>query len=219
VTATVDVAPVSTYPRRVVLRPLGTPLPLGFLGLMVATAAFATVQLGWVAPDQGRFAGYAALLLTAPVQLLAAVLGFLTRDPVAGTGMGVLSGTWAAYAVATLTSPPGALSPGLGVLLILAGVALLVPAAAAMRKLVVAGVIALSALRFALTGVAMTTGVHAWVVVAGWCGLLLAAASLYAAFALELEGVQRREVLPVLRRGPGAREVAAHEEPGVREEL
>jgi succinate-acetate transporter protein len=219
VTAATDVAPVSTFQRRVVLRPLGTPLPLGFLGLMVATAAFATVQLGWVAPDQGRFAGYAALLFTAPVQLLAAVLGFFARDPVAGTGMGVLSGTWAAYAVATLTSPPGALSPGVGVVLILAGVALLVPAAAATRKPVVAGVIALSALRFTLTGVAMTTGVHVWVVVAGWCGLLLAAASLYAALALELEGVQRREVLPLLRRGAGAREVAAHEEPGVRDEL
>ena len=191
--AGMDVAPVSTYPRRVVLRPLGTPLPLGFLGLMVATAAFAAVQLGWVAPDQGRFAGYAALLFTAPVQLLAAVLGFLTRDPVAGTGMGVL--------------------------LFLAGVALLVPAAAAMRKLVVAGVIGLSAVRFALTGVAMTTGVHAWLVVAGWWGLLLALVSLYAALALELEGAQRREVLPLLRRGTDAEEVAAHEEPGVREEL
>ncbi|HEX2894386.1 MAG TPA: hypothetical protein VHO29_10335 [Marmoricola sp.] len=211
--------PVSAIQRRVVLRPIRTPLPLGFLGLMVATAAFATVQLGWIAPDQGRFAAYAALLVTAPVQMLASVLGFFTRDPVAGTGMGILSGTWAAYAVATLTSPPAALSPGVGVLLILAAAALLVPAAAALHKLVVAGVMALSALRFFLTGLAMTTGDHGWVTIAGWCGLLLAALSLYAAVALELEGAQRRQVLPLLRRGVGAEEVAAHEEPGVREEL
>jgi succinate-acetate transporter protein len=214
-----DVAPVSALQRRVVLRPLGTPLPLGFLGLTVATGAFAAVQLGWVAADQGRFAAYAALLFTAPVQLLASVLGFFARDPVAGTGMGILAGTWAAFAVATLTSPPGALSPGVGALLVLAALALLVPAAAAMRKLVVAGVIALSALRFLLTGVAMTTGDHGWLTAAGWSGIVLAAVSLYAALALELEGAQRREVLPVLRRGTGAEDVSAHEEPGVRAEL
>jgi hypothetical protein len=32
--------------------------------------------------------GKLALLLTAPLQLLTSVFGFLARDPVAGTGMG-----------------------------------------------------------------------------------------------------------------------------------
>lgn len=219
VSAPIGTTPVSTPPRQVVLRPLGTPLPLGFLGLMVATAAFATVQLGWVAPDQGRFAAYAALFFTAPVQLLASVLGFLSRDPIAGTGMGILAGTWAGFGIATLTSPPGSLSPGVGVVLILAGIALLVPAHAALEKPLVAGVVLLSALRFALTGIAMTSGVHGWLTVAGWCGLLLAALSLYAALALELEGVRRRAVVPVFRRGSGSEWAASQEEPGVREGL
>lgn len=215
----IGTTPVSTPPRQVVLRPLGTPLPLGFLGLMVATAAFATVQLGWVTPDQGRFAAYAALFFTAPVQLLTSVLGFLSRDPVAGTGMGVLAGTWAGYAVATLTSPPGALSPGVGVVLILAAVALLVPALAAVEKPLVAGVVLLSALRFLLTGIAMTTQAHGWVTTAGWCGIVLGALSLYAALALELEGARHRALLPVFRRGTGTEWAATQEEPGVREGL
>ena len=46
---------------RVVLRPVATPLPLGFLALALATVAFSAVQLGWVAPDQGRIAGLAAV--------------------------------------------------------------------------------------------------------------------------------------------------------------
>ena len=205
---------------RVVLRPLATPLPLGFLGLMVATTAFAAVQLGWVAPDQGRFAAYAALLLTTPVQLIASAFGFLSRDPVAATGMGILAGTWAAVAISTLTSPPGALSPGLGVVLICAAAALAVPGtSAAAEKPLIGGVVLLSALRFLVTGIAMTTGDHAWLTAAGWVGLALGVASLYAALALELEGVHRREVLPVLRRGPGAEWTATHEEPGVRAQL
>ncbi|RCK70799.1 hypothetical protein DT076_05255 [Desertihabitans brevis] len=78
------------------LRPFATPLPLGFLGLFVATASFAALQLSWVPAEQGQPLALAALLLTAPVQLVAVVLGFLACDPVAGTGAGVLVGTWAA---------------------------------------------------------------------------------------------------------------------------
>ena len=80
---------------RVVLRPLATPLPLGFLALVLATTTFAALQLGWIPPEQGRVAAITAVAATVPLQLLASVVGFLARDPVAATGMGVLTGTWA----------------------------------------------------------------------------------------------------------------------------
>lgn len=139
---------------RVVLRPVATPLPLGFLALAVATTGFAAVQLGWVAPDQGRVVALGVLVLTVPLQLVAAVVGFLARDPVAATGMGLLAGTWAAVSLTTLTSPPGDPSGGLGVLLLLSAACLLVPAVAATAKLVPALVILTSATRFAATGTA-----------------------------------------------------------------
>lgn len=44
-------------------------------------------------------------------------LGFLARDPVAATGMGVPAGTWAVVGLTTLISPPGSTSRGLAVLL------------------------------------------------------------------------------------------------------
>lgn len=188
---------------RIVLRPIGTPLPVGFLALVVATTAFACLQLGWLPADQGRVVALAALLLTVPLQLLAAVYGFLARDPVAGTGMAVLAGTWALVGWVTLTGPPGSTSQGLGVVLLLSGACLLVPALAASSKLVPAAVIALSALRFAVTGVAELTGRAVWLQAAGVVGLLLAALALYAALALELEDVRHRTVLPLLRRGSG----------------
>lgn len=189
---------------RIVLRPVGTPLPLGFLGLLVATLVFSAVQLGWVAADQGRVAALAALLLTVPLQLIACVFGFLARDPVAGTGMGLLAGAWAVAGMVTLTSPPGTTSPGLGIVLLAVAAALLVPCVAAMGKLAAAAVMGTSALRFATTGIYEITGSGTWATVAGWFGVLLAVLALYAALGFELEDQQRQTVLPLLRRGAGA---------------
>jgi uncharacterized protein len=204
---------------RVVLRPLATPLPLGFLALTLATTVFSAVQLGWIPPDQGRVAGITALAVAVPLQLLASVVGFLSRDPVAATGMGVLAGTWAVAGVTTLTSPPGAVSAGLGVLLLVSGLAMLVPAAAAIgSKVVPAVVMATAATRFAVTGGYELTGSAVWKDVAGWVGILLALLALYAALALELEGIREETVLPVGRRGAG-RAAMAGEGPLVPEDL
>ncbi|WP_236831165.1 GPR1/FUN34/YaaH family transporter [Blastococcus sp. KM273128] len=214
---------------RIVLRPLATPLPLGFLALALATTMFSAVQLGWIAPAEGRVAGYTALFATVPLQLLASVMGFLTRDPVAATGMGLLSGTWAVAGVSTLTTPPGSTSDGLGVVLVVAGLAMLVPAAAAVSsKVVPAAVMALAGTRFAVTGIAEVSGSAAWQTAAGWVGLALATLALYAALALELEGAQERTVLPLGRHGPGRAAMAGEgplapqrlvEEAGVRPQL
>jgi succinate-acetate transporter protein len=200
---------------RVMLRPVASPLPLGFLALALATIPFTAVQLGWVPPTEGRAAAIGAVAATVPLQLLASVLGFLARDVVAATGMGVLAGTWGTVGLTTLTSPPGAVSAGLGVFLLTAGVCMWVPAAAAMAKLVPATVMALAGLRFVVTGAYELTGSAAWKAAAGWTGLLLGAVALYAALALALEANAGRTVLPLGRRGP----IDVDAEPGVRPQL
>jgi succinate-acetate transporter protein len=210
-------APAGDVPAttRVVLRPLATPLPLGFLALVLATVSFSALQLEWVPPTDGRIAGLTAVFATVPLQVLAAVMGFLARDPVAATGMGVLAGTWGVIGLSTLTSPPGATSTELGVLLVTAGLCMLVPAISAGAKLVPAGVMGLAGLRFAVTGAYQLTASAAWKATAGWVGLALALLALYAALALELEGSHRHAILPLGRRS--AAEPAG--EPGVRPQL
>jgi succinate-acetate transporter protein len=198
---------------QVVLRPLATPLPLGFLALFAATLSFATVQLGWVPKDQGSTVALAILVLTVPAQLVASVIGFLARDPAAATGMGVLAGTWAAVTLVTLTSPPGATSAGLGVILLSSAAAMLVPALAGRAKVLASAVMALSAARFAVTGVAQVSGAKGWLTAAGWTGVALAALAFYAALAFELEGTAKRAVLPLLRRGAAATAVDPSAEP------
>ena len=189
---------------RVVLQPVATPLPLGFLALVLVTTVFSALQLGWVPPSDGRVAALTAVAATVPLQLLAAVMGFRARDPVAATGMGVLAGTWGVVGLTTLTSPPGTTSEALGFLLIAAGLAMFVPAISAVTaKIVPAAVMGLAGLRFLVTGGYQLTSSAGWKSAAGWVGLLLALVGLYAALALELEGSHGRTLLPVGRRGPG----------------
>ena len=199
----------------VVLRPLATPLPLGFLALVLATTTFAALQLGWLPPEEGRVAAITAVAATVPLQLLASVVGFLARDPVAATGMGVLTGTWAVVGLTTYTSPPGSTSAGLGVLLVTAGIAMFVPAVSGLAKLVPAAVMGLAGVRFLVTGIYELEASLAWKSAAGWVGLALAALALYAALALELEASHGRTILPLGRREP----VDAAVEPGVRRQL
>lgn len=213
---------------QVFLRPLATPLPLGFLALAMATSTFAVVQLGWIPPEQRNVAALTALVATLPLQLLASVFGYLSRDPVAGTGMAVLGGTWGVVGLTALLSPPGSTSPGLGVLLITAGVALLVPAISGSAKLAAAAVMAMAAIRFGITGGYELTASPAWKTAAGWAGIALGVVAVYAAFALELEGAKRKTILPVGRsglakaavRGEGALDAdEIAREPGVRPRL
>jgi succinate-acetate transporter protein len=203
-----------TLEPRIMLRPLGNPLPLGFLALAGGTLLVAGLQLEWLQPTDGAQVGMILVAFVFPLQLVASVFGFLARDVVAGTGMGLLAGTWLSIGLITLTGQPGATSDTLGLFLLLAAIAMLVPAsAAATGKLVAAAVLATTALRFATTGLYQLTAADGWKTTAGIVGLALCALAVYAALAMALEDASRRTVLPLGRRA------AIDAEPGVREQL
>lgn len=214
---------------RIVLRPLANPLPLGFLALAGGTFVLSGLQLGWIPASQGRDVGLILLAFAFPLQLVVSVLSFLARDVVAGTGMGILAGTWASIGLVTLVSETGSTSGALGLLLLLAATAMLVPAAgAATGKLVVTAMLLTTVLRFATTGVHQLTASSAWETVCGVVGLALAALAVYTALALALEDVRGRTVLPLGRIGAGRASLTAdpaeqfagvQQEAGVREQL
>jgi succinate-acetate transporter protein len=196
------------------LRPLGNPLPLGFLALAGGTLLVSGLQLEWLAATDGSQVALILIAFVFPLQLVASVLGFLARDVVAGTGMGILCGTWLSIGLVTLTGEPGTTSDALGLFLLLAAIAMLVPAsAAATGKLVAAAVLGTTALRFATTGVFQLTTTDGWKATAGVIGLILCALAVYAAFAMALEDALGRTVLPLGRRA------AIDGEPGVREQI
>ncbi len=214
---------------QVMLRPLANPLPLGFLALGTATLLLSGVQLQWLPPEDATTVAVILLVFVAPLQLLASVIGFLARDPVAGTGMGILAGTWAAVGFTTLRSPLGTTSHALGLLLLVSATAMLVPALGAHEaKLVPALVLATTALRFLLTGVYQLSGITGWKVAGGATGVVLCAFALYAATAFMVEETSHRSWLPLGRRSGGRRAITGDlsqqldhiaSEAGVREQL
>lgn len=201
---------------RIVVRPIGSPLPLGFAALGGATVVLSGVQLGWFPVADSHQAAIIIMAFAVPLQALAAVFGFLARDSVGGTGMGLVAGTWLVTGLSSLTSPAGARSPVLGLLLVFSSAALMVPtAAAALGKVAAAAVIFGTAVRFALTGIYEYHGGTGWERLSGWWGVGLCVVALYGALAFELEDTRRRTILPVLRHGVGRRAVQG----GIRSEL
>lgn len=214
---------------RIVLRPLGNPLPLGFLALAAGTLLVSAVQLDWIKATEGSNVALMLVAFVAPLQLLSAVLGYLSRDVVAGTGMSILAGTWLCVGIVTFRSPPGATSDALGLLLLIAALSMCAPAmGAALGKVVPAVVLFTTAARFATTGVYQMTGSAGWKSTAGSVGVALGAVAAYAALAMLLEDVRAATTLPLARRGSGrlsmngnlADQLATVErEAGVREQL
>lgn len=214
---------------RIFLRPVGTPFPLGFMALAGATVVLAGLQLGWLPVAESKQVSLLLIVFAFPLQLTASVIGFLSRDTSAGSGLGLLAGSWLTIGILLLTSPPGSRSATLALFLFVAGGALLVPAtAAALGKIVVALVLALTAARYVVTGVYELQGGVGWEHAAGWLGVALCVVALYAALALEIEDMQHHTVLPVLRRGKGRQVMTGgvldeiqrvEREAGVREQL
>jgi uncharacterized protein len=204
-------------PTRVMLRPIGNPLPLGFLALAGGTLLVSGLQLGWLSATDASDVALILIAFVFPLQLVTAVFGYLGRDVVAGTGMGILAGTWLSVGLVMLSSPVSSPSHALGLFLLLAAVAMLVPALAALTgKLVAVAVLGTTALRFACTGIHQLTASATWEDIAGVVGLALCAVALYAALAIALEDARGTTVLPTGRRGDG-RDV--EDEAGIRAQL
>ena len=212
---------------RIVLRPIGNPLPLGFLALAAATTLLSGLHLGWLETSDTQDVGLILIAFVFPLQLVASIFGFLARDTIAGTAMAVLAGTWLAVGLVDVTSAPGEPSDALGLLLIVAALALLVQAAATLGKLVAAALLLATALYFGTSAFLELTESGTWEDISGGIGLAVALLGLYAALALELEDAGLGP-LPLGRRGPGARAMrgdlvdqaeGAESEAGVREQL
>lgn len=214
---------------RVVLHPFATPLPLALLGLTVATTSVSAVELHWVPLADTSFIALALICFVAPLQLLSALLGFFARDPAAGTGMAILSGTWATLGFTWHFYGASHPAAALGVFLVVAGAILTVPAAAASpTKPLVAAVLLVASGRLVLSGVSDLAPAGSLKEAAGVLGIVLAGLAWYTALALELEGARQQAVLPTGRLGDARQAMSgsfadevrgAIHEPGVRQQL
>jgi succinate-acetate transporter protein len=199
----------------VAMRPLGTPLPIGLLGLAAGSCVVAALQLGWIGTGEGHAVDLILLAFVVTSQLVASLLGFASRDASTGTAMGVLAGSWAAIAIVGLHAPAGSSSHALGTLLVVSAASLLAIAiVAAIGKPVLGAVLGLASFRFGATAIDQLTQAPFWPHLAGIVGIVLAAIALLVAFSLLLEDATGRTLpWPLRRQGDAA------SEPGVRRRL
>ena len=146
-------APLVDRLARVVLRPVGSPLPLGFTALGGASVILSGLQLQWLPTSEAHQVGMVILVFAVPLQLLASVFGFLAHDSVGardgGTGGRLVGHRHPdAYLASRLDQPDP------GPLLSFVAAALMVPtSAASLGKVAAALVIFGAGARFALTAI------------------------------------------------------------------
>ncbi|MFE2723372.1 GPR1/FUN34/YaaH family transporter [Kitasatospora sp. NPDC059327] len=185
---------------RINLRPIASPMPLGFYAVGIASVLVGCFQLG-VFEDGARRAVGLAILPAFVLQLVVAVFALGARDVLAATLMACFSGLWLASSLVLVVEPVGG-TRVLGVLNATFALFALMMAAVAGRKRALWLVLCAAVPRFAVAALANLTGV-AWLgTLSGALGLLLAAVALYTAFALMLEDMRGGEVLPIGRSGP-----------------
>jgi hypothetical protein len=105
------------HSAQIFVRPIASPLTLGFLALAVGTFTIAGVELSWIKTGQDEFASLAVMLFVFPLQAVGSIYGFLAGDSIAGTGMGLLAGGWLVIGALTFTDHRGRATGALGLIL------------------------------------------------------------------------------------------------------
>jgi succinate-acetate transporter protein len=202
---------------RIVLRPVGTPVALGLAAILIGTAMLSGLQMGWLTSQADQqTVGFVGIAAAFPLELLAAILAFLARDSLLGTGLGTFSSVWAVSGLTFLTGPVGVTNHALGMFLIVGALILgLLLISAGGGRVVFGAVIACGSVRLALSGLYELEASHGLKLAAGISGLVLAAACAYGIVSLLTEDLPRKQLLPVGRSGRAASAISG----GLQEQL
>jgi uncharacterized protein len=92
-------------PVTIMLRPLASPLPIGFFAFAIGSFLFTALELGWIVHTQAPELAVIMVVFVAPLQLIASVLAFWARDNGGATALGLFGMTWGTVGAILLTSP------------------------------------------------------------------------------------------------------------------
>ena len=187
---------------RIVLKPLASPLPLGFFAFGMGSVLLSALQFGLIPPAEVQNLALLFGTFVFPLEFLAALLAFPARETVGATILSIIAFSWLATAIVTYVSAPDPTSPTVGYLyLSISAILLLLGAVGVLGKPLLASVMFLAFFRYGLNGLYELLALG-WVqTVSGIVGCAIFALSLYGGLALALEDVQHRTVLPFGRRG------------------
>jgi succinate-acetate transporter protein len=110
---------VSVHPQiRIVVRPYGSVVPLGFFAFGIGMFLYAAFDAPWIPATEGHSIGLMLVSFVAPLEATATVLAFLSRDTTSGVTLGLFTGSWFMTGLAIMQAKPGELSPAQGYFLI-----------------------------------------------------------------------------------------------------
>jgi uncharacterized protein len=213
---------------RIMLRPIGSGLPLGFFAFAIGMLLLGCSAIGWIPVSEQKDVGMLLIAFVFPLELIATIVAFLARDTLGATTLGLFATSWLALGWADRSSPPGSTSITLGIYLFgFATAAFLLALLSTRGKPFFSALLTVAVARMVLAGVYEIGGSQEWLHIAGGLALALAALAMYGGTALGLEDTLQRELLPLFRRG-GAQEAfqrydaqleRLEAEPGVRQQL
>ncbi len=184
---------------RIVLRPLGSAMPIGLLGYGAGVLLPALLGLHWIPAAQSGFIGLMLLVFSVPLLWGASVLSLLGRDALEGTTMAAYGGVWMVLGLFLLRHHLSERFVAMGVFACLAaGTTLTLGVLAWHSKRLMAVILWISFLRFALMGASLC-GAQGVGQAGNWVALPLAALAFYGAVAFLVEDMTGKPLLPVFR--------------------
>ena len=162
---------------RIVLRPIGSPLPLGYFTVAIDNVLVSTLQWGLLPAADRR----AVALIVFPAFIVQAIVGIFAigaRDSIAATLMLSFATTWLVDALVLYANPPGA-GAALGIFYVVFAVFISFMLASALLKRALAAVLLVAAPRFLIAGLANLTGNQMLAQAGAVLGFLLATVALY----------------------------------------
>ena len=223
------ISPVELQATKIVLRPYGSPLPLGFFSFAIGMALLSGIALDVISGDQVRAGGVLLATFVFPLEFLAAVIAFLARDTGSATALAIFSTSWAGIGALYIIAPMQQRSTAEGMYLCAFALVLLpLTAVALLGKALLGIVLMVSTLRAVLAAAYQFGAPHELELANAAASLLLVGLALYGGTAFLVEDTRQRTLLPILRRGEAGRALqddllAEHtrltREPGVRRQL
>ena len=186
------------------VRPLGSPVVLGFFAFAVGMFMLGVQSLQWVRGGEYPTVGVVLIAFVFPLELIAGVIAYFARDTLAATVLGVFAASWLLLGIFLATSPPHELNHAVGFyLFVFSSVTLSLAIVAFAGKPLFAVLLALSTARAVLSGIHEFAGGQTLNGASGVVALTVCGIAVYGGLALLFEDVLQRSALPVLRRGAG----------------
>jgi len=214
---------------RVVVHPYATAMPLGCFAFGIGNTIVAAFLAHWIPVSDTQTVAFITLAFVAPLELIASIMAFLSRDSGAATAMGIFAGGWIIYGMQLLAFGAGASSPATGIFLILLALCLAILAVASFTgKPLIASLFCVAMLRSTTAGLLEFRSSGPLTIATVWLGLLVAALAFYCGFGLLLEDVMQRPLQMMYRTGKAKKAMVASlseqlenvaREAGVRQQL